>query len=93
MKHCALCGSDDRICNDPRCPHAPEPTQDGSGLAKWWAESARPDFLLGKLQRYSHDDTKNVMKPNWSGEFVQYEEVQKIIAEATRVIRTVSEGR
>lgn len=62
-------------------------------LAIGWAIGARQDFLLAELQRYSHDETKNVMKPNWSGEFVRFEEVQKIIAEATRVIRGALEDK
>lgn len=31
------------------------------------------------LTRYSHDDAKNVIKPNWSGEFVRYEDVLKLL--------------
>ena len=31
------------------------------------------------LTRYSHDDTSNRMKNNWSGEFVRYDDVMKLL--------------
>lgn len=37
--------------------------------------------ILAGLQRYSFDDQKNCMRPNWSGEFVRFEEAQKLCQE------------
>lgn len=34
---------------------------------------------IREIGRVSHDDLKNQMKPNWSGEFVRYEDVLKLL--------------